>query len=63
MQSLAECQINIVLICHELFLLISSEVHFSRVFGGILFPSTKIHNIYHIDNQLVIFLNLFRDYP
>ena len=34
MQSLAECQINFVL-CHELFLLISSEIHFSTVFGGI----------------------------
>ena len=24
---------------------------------------SKIQNIYHIDNQLIIFLNLFRDYP
>ena len=51
MQSLAECQIN------------SSESHFSTVFGGIFIPLTKIRNVYHIYNQLVIFLSLFRDYP
>ena len=28
-----------------------------------LFPHTKIQNIYHIDNQLIIFLSLFHDSP
>ena len=27
-----------------------------------LFPLTKIQNIYHIDNQFVIFLSQFHDY-
>ena len=36
---------------------------FPRCSEEFLFPLTNIQNIYHIDNQLVIFLNLFRDCP
>ena len=36
---------------------------FPRCSEEFLFPSTKIQNIYHIDNQLVALLRLFRDYP
>jgi len=39
------------------------KVTFPRCSEEFLFPSTKIQNIYHIDNHLVVFLNLFRDYP
>ena len=36
---------------------------FPRCSEEFLFPSTKIRNIYYTDNQLVIFLSLFRDCP
>ena len=36
---------------------------FPRCSEEFLFSSTKIQNIYHIDNQLIVFLSLFRDYP
>ena len=39
------------------------KVTFPGCSEEILFPLAKIRNIYHINNQLVIFLNLFRDYP
>lgn len=39
------------------------KVTFPRCSEEFLFPLTKILKIYYIDNQLVIFLTLFRDYP
>ena len=63
MQSLAECQINFVLIAMSYFCSFPPKFTFPRCSEEFLFSSTKIQNVYHIDNQLVIFLNLFRDYP
>ena len=36
---------------------------FPRCSEEFLFPLTKIQNIYHIDNQFLIFLSQFHDYP
>ena len=36
---------------------------FPRCSEEFLFPLTKIQNIYHIDNQFVVFLSQFHDYP
>ena len=39
----------------------SPDFHFPRVVGGILLSPTKVQNLYHITNQLVIkFLNIWR---
>ena len=62
MQSVAECQINFVL-AMIYFCSFPPKFTFPRCSEEFLFSSTKIQNIYHIDNQLVIFLSLFRDCP
>lgn len=38
------------------------KVAFPRC-SEVLFPLTKIQDNYHTDNQLVIFLSIFRGYP
>ena len=54
MQSPAECQINIVL-AMSYFCSFTPKFTFPGCSEEFLFPSTKTQNIYHIDNQLVIF--------
>ncbi len=34
-----------------------------EVRGNFLFPSAKIQNIYHIDNQFIVFFNLISRLP
>ena len=51
-------------LCHEVFNFISPEIVLCQeVRGNFLFPSAKIQNIYHIENQFIVFFNLISRLP
>ncbi len=41
----------------------SPNFSFAKGSGDFLFLSAKVQNIYHIDNQIVMFCNLIHDCP
>ena len=63
MQSVTECSDKFRTFAMSYFCSFPPKFTFPRYSEDFLFPSTKIRNIYHFDNQLIIFLSLFRDCP
>ena len=63
MQFLAEFRINVVSLPWGFQLHFPRICPFPAVRGNFLFPPAKIYNIYHIDNQFIVFFNLISRLP